>query len=85
VHEQGVIGTRADHANRGAIFLVPAGESVDDVQLLPGVEIVDGAFAIDLKSLLVDRDVDGPPPYFIFGIGMLNNPFVGGRTLVLIA
>ena len=42
VHEQRVIGTRADDAHLDAILRVPAGEAVEAVEPLAGVEVVDG-------------------------------------------
>ena len=41
VHEQRVVRPRADHADLEAVLRVPAGEAVDAVQALAGVEVVD--------------------------------------------
>ena len=51
VHEQRVIRPRADRRGPSArLCRIPAGEAVDDVQLLPRVEVVDGPLAIDLET-----------------------------------
>lgn len=50
-HEEGMIGARADNADPDAVALIPASESVDDVDALPGVEIVDGTLAVDTPDL----------------------------------
>ena len=79
VHEQRVIGPRADHANLDAILRVPAGEAVEAVQALAGVEVVLGAFAVDRKRLRVERDVHRPPPDVLFRSRVLDDPLVLGR------
>ena len=43
VHEERVVCPGANHADFEPILGIPAGESIDYVQLLAGVEIVDGA------------------------------------------
>lgn len=46
-----MVGTGANNANVDAIFLVPAGEAIDDVDSVSGVEVVDGSFSIDFPYL----------------------------------
>ena len=62
VHEQRVVGPRADHADLDAIVRVPAGEAVEAVEPLARVQVVDRALAVDGERLRVEGDVDRPPP-----------------------
>lgn len=50
-HEEGVVGAGADNADAYPVALVPAGESIDDVDAVPGVEVVDGTLAVDAPDL----------------------------------
>jgi len=52
-----MVGTRADDANLDAVLLVPAGIAVDDVDAIPGVEVVDGTLAVDLPDLFTQTRV----------------------------
>ena len=61
VHEQRVIGPRADDAHLDAVLRVPAGEAVEAVQPLARVEVVEGALAVDREGVRVERDVDRCP------------------------
>lgn len=53
-HEEGVVGTGADHAHSYPVALIPACEAVDDVDALTGVEVVDGTLAVDAPDLDAD-------------------------------
>jgi hypothetical protein len=46
-----VVGAGAHDADLDAVALVPAGEAVDDVYPVAGVEVVDGALAVDAPDL----------------------------------
>ena len=70
----------ADDADLDAVLGIPARESVDDVNLLAGVEVVFGSLAVDLEGVLTDGHVDVAPPDVIFGGGIFGDPFVAGRT-----
>ena len=59
---------------------VPAGEAVEAVEPLAGVEIVDGPFAVDGEAVRLERHVDGAPPDVCFGRGMADDPLVLGRA-----
>jgi len=50
-HEQGMVGTGADDTDADAVSLVPAGVAVDHVDAAAGVEVVDGALAVDSPDL----------------------------------
>jgi hypothetical protein len=50
-HEESVIGPGTDDADIESIALIPAGESVDDIDTSSGIEIVDGALSVDAPDL----------------------------------
>lgn len=52
-HEQGMVGTGADDTDIDTIALVPAGKTVNDVDTIPGVEIVDGTLTVDSPDLIM--------------------------------
>jgi hypothetical protein len=51
-HEESVIGASAHHADAYPVALVPAGKSIDDVDAVPGVEVVNGTFTVDSPDLV---------------------------------
>lgn len=51
-HEEGMIGAGADDTDADAVLLVPAGEAIDDVDAVSGVEIIDSTLTVDLPDLL---------------------------------
>lgn len=50
-HEEGMIGTGADDANAYPVLLIPASVSIDDVDAVAGVEVVDSTLTVDLPDL----------------------------------
>ena len=46
-----MIGSRADHADANPVALIPASESIDNIDAISGVQIVNGTFAIDTPDL----------------------------------
>lgn len=50
-HEQSMVGTGADHTDADAVSLVPAGETVDDIDTVASVEVVNGALTVDPPDL----------------------------------
>lgn len=50
-HEEGVVGASADDADVDPVALVPAGETIDDIDAGAGVEVVDGTLAVNLPDL----------------------------------
>ena len=53
-----MVRSRTDNSDLDAVLGIPTGVSVKDVDEVARVEIVDGAFAVDLKRVLVHLDVD---------------------------
>ena len=50
-HEEGMIRSGANDANVDAIPFVPSCKTVDDVNSIPGVKVVDSALSIDFPDL----------------------------------
>ena len=50
-HEESMVGASADNANVDAVALIPAGETIDNVDAVAGVEVVDSALAVDTPDL----------------------------------
>jgi hypothetical protein len=47
-----MVGTRADNTDVDAVALVPAGETINNVDAVAGVEVVDSALAVDTPDLI---------------------------------
>jgi len=50
-HEESVVGASANDTDIDAVALVPAGVTINDIDSVPGVEVVDSALAVDLPDL----------------------------------
>jgi hypothetical protein len=50
-----VVGARADDAHLDAVLLIPASIAVNNVDAVPGVQIVDSTLAVDLPDLYEGR------------------------------
>lgn len=50
-HEQGMVGTGADNADVDTVSLIPASKAVNNVDTVPGVEVVDCTLAVDAPDL----------------------------------
>lgn len=50
-HEKSVVGTSTDNSNLDLVLLVPSCESVDDVDTVSCVQIIDGTFSVDSPDL----------------------------------
>ena len=85
VHEERVIGPRADDADLQPMLRMPTCEGVDDIKTLAGVEVVDGAFAIELKAAFVHRHVDRPPPHVLLRVGVPDHALILRRAAGLCA
>jgi hypothetical protein len=46
-----MIGTGADDAHADAVLLVPASESINNIDTVAGVEVVDGTLAVNFPDL----------------------------------
>jgi len=46
-----MVGTGADNSDSDAVLLVPAGETIDDIDTASCVEVIDSTFSVDLPDL----------------------------------
>jgi hypothetical protein len=76
VHEQRVVGPRADHADLQAVLRIPAGEGVDAVEDFAGVEVVLRPLEVDQEAVVVDRQVHAAPPDVLLRGGVPHDPLV---------
>lgn len=51
-HEEGMVGTSADNTDADAVSLIPAGETINDIDTVAGVEVVDSTLTVDTPDLL---------------------------------
>jgi hypothetical protein len=68
-----MVCTSADHSDAYPVALIPAGKSINDVDALSGVEVVDGTLAVDTPDLK-RQSVNGSE------IDVCNECRVGGGT-----
>mmetsp|Transcript_101182 Transcript_101182/g.283640 ORF Transcript_101182/g.283640 Transcript_101182/m.283640 type:complete len:405 (+) Transcript_101182:370-1584(+) len=67
LHEKGVVRAGSDHPHGNPVLLVPAAIPVDDVEPLASVQVVDSTLAVGQEGLVVELDVDLPPPDVVSG------------------
>src|SRR5438128_1358679 len=75
-----VVGPGRNNANFDAIARIPAGERIGAIEAAARVEIILGAFAIDLKNPMFLGDVDRPPPNVGLGPRIAHDPLILGRA-----
>jgi len=54
-HEESMVGAGADNADLDAVTLIPAGITVNDVDAIPGVEVIDSTLTVDLPDLFANH------------------------------
>lgn len=54
-----MVGSRGDDSDLDPVLGVPSGEPVKDVDVVSGVQVVDGSFTVDLEGVLADRYIKG--------------------------
>lgn len=52
-HEESMVGTGTDDTDADAVSLVPAGETIDNVDAVTGVEVVDSTLTVDAPDLQI--------------------------------
>ena len=75
-----LVRSGADHPYLDPVLWVPAREAVEAVHPVAGVEVVQGALAVDGKRLVVERDVHRPPPDVGLRVRMPDDALVLGRA-----
>ena len=76
VHEQGMIGPSADHADFEAIAAGPSRRSRRDVNRVAGVEKVDRSLAVDDENVFGEADIDRAPPDIGRAGRMIDDPLI---------
>lgn len=51
-HEESVVGTSANNANADAVALIPTGVTVDDIDAVAGVKVVNSTLTVDTPDLI---------------------------------
>lgn len=51
-HEEGVVGSGRNNSDLDPVFGIPTGETVKDIDIFSGVEVVDSSFSVNLESVL---------------------------------
>ena len=46
-----MIGSGADDPNTDTVLLIPSGKAIDNIDAIPGVQVINGSFSIDLPDL----------------------------------
>ena len=54
-HEQSVVCTSTHDSDSDSVALIPAGVTIDNVDAVSGVEVVDGSFSVDLPDLYFQK------------------------------
>lgn len=75
-----MVGSGSNDSNFDSVFWIPSSESVKDVDVFSGIQVVDGSFSVDLESVLATSqrylqtrrrsdslhlDIDRTPPNLI--------------------
>lgn len=51
-HEEGVVGSGSNDPDLDPVLGIPTGETVEDIDIFSGIEVVDSSFSVDLESVL---------------------------------
>jgi hypothetical protein len=46
-----MVGAGADNSDADTVLLIPASETIDDINTASGVEVIDSTFTVDLPDL----------------------------------
>mmetsp|Transcript_83650 Transcript_83650/g.269599 ORF Transcript_83650/g.269599 Transcript_83650/m.269599 type:complete len:474 (+) Transcript_83650:729-2150(+) len=85
LHEERMVGTGGDHADRYSVVLVPTAIAVHDVQALARVQVVDRPFSVGQEGLVLELDIHLAPPHVIGRRLLENDALVQRRTAGLLA
>lgn len=64
---------------------VPTSKSIEDVETLTGVEVVDSTLMVNQEGMLGHLGVDGSPPDILGGGLLINNTLIPGRASSLLS
>ena len=54
-HKERMVGAGADHANIDPVLLIPSRKTVDDVDTIASVQVVDSTLSVDFPDLQYDQ------------------------------
>lgn len=50
-HEEGVVGSGSNDSDLDSVFGIPASETIEDIDIFSGIEVVDSSFSVNLESV----------------------------------
>lgn len=50
-HEEGVVGSGSNDSDLDSVLGIPAGETIEDIDIFSSIEVVDSSFSVDLESV----------------------------------
>lgn len=50
-HEESMVGTSADNSDAYPVALVPAGKSINNIDAISGVQVIDSTLTVDTPDL----------------------------------
>jgi ACT domain-containing protein len=71
-HEESMVGAGADDTDTDPVALIPTGETVDNVDTVAGVEVIDSTLTVDTPDLRID--VSNSPMYNDVTLQHLQGP-----------
>jgi len=84
-HEKSMVGAGTDNADVDSVSGVPSCVTVNDVDAVSGVEVVDSTFSVDFPCLFGHGLVNRSPPDVVFRRRLLDYSLVTGRATGLLA
>lgn len=85
VHEQRVIGASANNTNLKTVFRIPSGVSVDDIEMIASVQIIDGARTVLQERGIGHLDIDRTPPNIVRAFRIVDDTLIFRATTGLFA
>ena len=83
-HEESVVSTGTDNTDLDSVLGVPAGVSINNVDSLSGIQVVNSTLSVNLPRVLGKLLVDRSPPNVVDRGGLVDNTLVlGGATSLL--
>lgn len=84
-HEKRMVSTSTDYTHLDTIFRVPASISINDIDPLSSVEVIDSSFSINEPDCLRLFDVDWSPPDLVSRGLLIDDSLVLRRSSRLLA
>jgi hypothetical protein len=78
-----MVGAGANNSDANTVLLIPASETIDNINTASGVEVIDSTLTVDLPDLRSHGLVNRSPPNVVLGRGLLDNSLVKRRSASL--